>query len=470
MKRINRRQFIIAKAKYYGDDFVQERLNDNYYLSYQRELDIQHVDDTFLIGKAFSCIQRGKVELNNALTHMYEWAGRWVLITDNMLFLDACGTLGVFYLKDNEGNIICSSSLKLIEEMFPEVKFKADHRIRRHDFRYFDFYPGPYTPVEGVMSLLPSQFIDFKKNMIRIRNDINFQRYEKQNKYKLLKKIVDAEAAILKNISEEYADEIWLPLTGGVDSRTIFAIANYAGIKFNTYTISRSDTDPWDITIPQKLSDKCNITHHIYKDRYTGKKVKDEQLDEIIQHCGGATTDGTEIGQYLSGIDVPVKNKAIVLWGTIWEVTCHFYRREISDVDRRIKDKEKILSIINGLSNNSLEKSEVHKKSFEYWVDYIIENPVLGMDWVDRLYWEQRVASWVKYSSQVYDMFDSDRVAPANCQYVIEMMLSFRDDANIKKDKKLQKSMIDFACPQIKDIHYGKAFFAYKVLKHLKNL
>ena len=86
----------------------------------------------------------------------------------------------------------------------------------------------------------------------------------------------------------------------------------------------------------------------MFKDVYTGKNYAgNKRLDEILLHCGGASTDGTEIGQYLSGFDVPIEDKAMVLWGTVWEVTCHYYYKNVKDHDRKTTNKEEILSIIN---------------------------------------------------------------------------------------------------------------------------
>ncbi len=126
MRCVNRRQFIIAKTKYEREDFLHRKLMDKYYLSYQYELKVRQENDTILIGHAFSCVKEGEPDISDALNHMHEWAGRWIVIKDKMLFMDACGTLGVFYFKDNEGDIICSSSLRLIEEMFPGKIFQRN--------------------------------------------------------------------------------------------------------------------------------------------------------------------------------------------------------------------------------------------------------------------------------------------------------------------------------------------------------
>ncbi len=473
MKAVNNRQFIIMKAKYEDAGFEHVQLSCGLFLSYQKNLSIKTYDDKVLLGNAFHCKKTGDIVLDDAsLSDMRNWAGRWILISGNELYMDACGTLGVFYGYDESGSPVCSSSIALASEMIPGAKWNSDFKIDRGNPPTFDFYPGPCTPVDKVRALLPSEYLDLSEGKAKRRSDFDFTRYKNLSREELQKKFTGSAETVLKNIEKQYAGHMWLPLTGGTDSRTLFALLKGCGADFKCYTIKRPDTKAYDMEIPESICRKSGITHEIFTiSEPEDKALKAQREEELEKHCGGRTTRGTEIGQYISGIDVPDADNAVILWGTVWEMGARFYYNRVDQESIYATDLETIRNAMNKISDGIWRSSSVHVRSLEEWSEKAVNEPYEGLNWVDRMYWEQRVGAWVKYSYQAYDLFDSLRISPVNCQSIIELMVSYNSvdpSKHFKKD--IQKSVITDLCPELSDIPYGKAkkSFAKRVSGYIK--
>ncbi len=452
---IDRRQFILMKRPYEKNGFQTTELKSGFYFSHHEQLNIKVDNDSILLGYAFNVGAKGEVDLlGDPVSKMYQWSGRWILIHNDRLYLDACGTLGCFYTYDKDGSIICSSSLHLMEEVIANCVWCSNQDIQYGSPKVFDFYPGPSTPVKPIRALLPSQYIVLSEGKIRNREDFDFSRFDNRNKEEIIDEIIEAGKNIFCNIEREFAGNIWIPMTGGVDSRTIFALSVKAGIRFKTYSLLRYNTPKDDLKIPRKLARRIGVEHKQFKILYDESDDNIEMMKkDIIKHCGGKTTAGTEIGQYLGKIDVPNAKDAIVLWGTVWELGARYYYASLKGKTPEMK-KEHIEEFLNNMGDGEWKNYNIHEESFAEWIDHIVNNPVKGLNWVDRLYWEQRLGAWLKYSYQMYDMMDSARISPVNCQMILERFFAFDYDYQNRRNKGAQRDIIEKACPQISDIGY----------------
>ncbi len=466
MSNVDRRQFYIANQPLVRDDFKTLALSCGLILSYHHELKVTVAGDNVLLGHAFSCIKE-EIDISNGVNEMHEWSGRWVLITKDALYLDACGTLGVFYGRDENGNMTLSSSLHLLSESLKK-EWIADYQVKRGDFVMFDFYPIPFTPYKDIMALLPTQYISLPKGDVLPRTDYDFLRYQHLDVGAVKEKFIDCFTKVLENIHREFGDEVWIPMTGGVDSRTIFALAHKAGIPFQTYTLIRDDLKPWDRKIPFKIAKKTKISHRLIDSRINPKDHS-ERFDDILSHCGGNVTVGTEVIQYLSGADVPVKNKSIVLWGTVWETIQGYYDPYFGKENNGDAD---IVSAYKKLCGNMMEVSNIHRMSINAWLKNVQLNSISGVDFKMRQYLDQRVGAWVMYAAQMFDMFDSIRISPINCQFMLELLLPGNDFSMPVSDplygKKLQMEIIKQCDEPLSKMPYGEpSDFFYRLRRKI---
>jgi hypothetical protein len=456
---IHRRQFVISKTGFEHYGFLTISMENGYMLSYQKELNVTRLGDgNYLLGYAFSCETIGGVYLSgNVENCIRSWAGRWILVTRDSIYLDAAGTLGLFYGYDKNRNFICSSSLALLHNLVPRSRWISNIRLERGN-GLFDYYPGPYTPWEGCRCVLPSEKVDLVKGVVVNRTDFDFTRCCEYTKENLIRMIIEKESIVLKNIAGRF-ENLYLPLTSGVDSRTILAIANRAGINLNLYTVYRLDTPIWDYKTPYRIAKKMQLPYQIFKENVSRKNDVEKELKVVYEHCGGRTTSGTELTQYINGFDVGNGNESVVLWGPLWEFGIHYYDMYYPE---GAKDNTSMSDILNMIESRvgfkRLDDSRVHGLSLREWVKYVFDNPVKGLSWIDRSYWEQRVGSWVKNSQQMYDMFDSIRIIPVNCQELLEMLIAFDPDYNTAKGKEAQKEIIRQCNPKLSEIPYGEYY------------
>jgi len=467
MERVDRRQFIIMRKKYERDDFKYINLSCGLILSYHQDLQVTRNGDFILLGNAFSCKEKEIVLSETSVDEMQYWAGRWILITPDRIYLDSCGHMGLFYHVD-EDNVVLSSSLHLLTDNC-KTEWVSDYCLKRGEIPLFDFYPIPYTPYKDVMALLPSQCFSLVDKAVLQRSDYNFVRYINIPYDEAKKLFIDGMTKVIESISENF-DSVWITTTGGVDSRTVLSLCDYSGVSYKTYTLHRPDTKFWDLKIPQKLARSLKRKHYIF-DNTEACNSFSQRAEEQLNHAGGLVTAGTEVLQYVDKIDVPDAEHAVVLWGTTWELMAQYYYPNLGNANSE-QDRLKLLKELLG---NWFDASNVHRNSLVAWNTNAEMHPVKGMDWRERLYWEQRQAGWLSYSYQTIDLFDSTRIAPVNCQYLLELLLSMTKSSGFSdneiQEKRIQKEIINTVCPQIAKIKYGEpTSLLYRACRKLKRI
>lgn len=465
-----RRQFVISKSKFEYEGFNYLYIGNQLYLSYHQELHIYQGDKGILLGDAFSCT-KNDIDLNdNPLLEMKYWAGRWVFICDGRLYLDACGMLGCFYGHDRTGGVVLSSNLEIIKRL-TNGRWISNHELVRGEYRgVFDFYPIPFTPIDTVMSLLPSQTYDIFNDKILYRKDINFEESIISDSADILNLFIDGMRNVLLNINKTKSN-IWITLTGGVDSRTVLALAYKTKINYKTYTVYRDDIKSWDFKTPLKISKIIHCKHKILPGR-RADITDHSRIDDVEEQCGGKTTVGTEVTQYLTGIDVDDPQNSIILWGPGWELCTRYYKPYFKN---NCITNDEIIDEYRRVCGNIFEESSVHRKSIVKWLDTFNDYNNYGLDWMERQYWEQREGAWLRYAYQVYDLFDSLRIAPINCQYLLELLISYNHKPEMSEedviDKRAEKTIIHMCCPEISKISYGESkSIPHRLLRKCKKI
>lgn len=185
----------------------------------------------------------------------YTWAGRYVLVVGDTLYLDCFGHRGVFY-----GNGCVSSSLTALCQLFgidlvyPKIK---------HGISGLDNMPGEDTMYEQFKRVLPSQVLSLKDMHVHHRPLLphGIEAYESEEaRTEAFKKYFENG---LRNMRAQLEGRFMFALTGGADSRTTFALLNDAGIDFDTFTLQFDRMDPGDRTVPPMLAKLCGKSYQI---------------------------------------------------------------------------------------------------------------------------------------------------------------------------------------------------------------
>lgn len=413
-------------------------------LSYHNELLVKEVivnnKKSYILGFAFQIDpNRSKpeeeVEKYNSIEECYStWSGRWILIYENQIHLDACGTLACFYTKTEDDEVWITSSLSLLNES-TKIKKDSNENVVRHKYG-MDWYPGPYTVLKDVKQLLPNQVLIFdnKELLIKERKSINLT-YEHLNDEKIINLLCKYMINLLKEIEDDYKGKILLPLTSGYDSRALLALCINSGIKFETYTLESPMISQSDIKIPKIMCRELSINHTFNK---INKSINEDRLNEFDRHTFGMCVD---VDRTYYGRNQHPQDKAIVIKGGIWAISKGAYDKILIENGTI---EEKYESVVKAFDN--INKSEIHKKSIKEWIE-LTHDIDDNMNWRDRLYMDQRIGCWLSSIEQALDITDTDRIHPVNNKIIISLLLSMSE--NMRKGKKTQIYIIQEMCPEL---------------------
>ena len=220
------RQFLVGRSpRLVNADWLAREIGPGLWLSHCPRLPVAEGPDGLVLGVAVGAGRGLRPD---------RWSGRWVLIRDGILTLDACGTLGVFFA---DGWVSSSPALLAGEREAPLVEEPG----------VMNWYPPPRSGKWGVSRLLPSQTLDLRTFRLGRRP--------------LLTDPPADPAQLLVDAASRLAGPLWLPLTGGVDSRTLLAVAAAAGLDVTTYTFVGVPVPEADRNLPPRLAAAVGFRH-----------------------------------------------------------------------------------------------------------------------------------------------------------------------------------------------------------------
>jgi len=184
----------------------------------------------------------------------WDWKERKLTVIN-----DRYGLRPIYYSQHNNG-LYLSSEVKAILTLNDVSKNRDDSAIA--SLFSFGFVLGNRTYFESIKLLPPASFLVFKNNRIHISSywDFNFLDKnvdESQNYYE--ERLGDL---ILQAVQRHVGDgvRITVPLSGGLDSRTILASISQKYYPINTVTFGTKDMD--DVKIAERVSNNLGCAHH----------------------------------------------------------------------------------------------------------------------------------------------------------------------------------------------------------------
>ena len=392
------------------------------------------------IIKSFS----GKTTIEEVYHEEKTWCGRYVLIVNDWLYLDFCGTLGVFYSVPQPSLFSCSYRI-LCEQIGTEVIYPDTLGEG-----LMNFVPGPLTPSDQVRRLLPSEIINIKTGERQIRPLNPDGVWGAENNRERINELEKYFTCSLKNMAKHFPHSVlWLALTGGKDSRTLMAMLESAGIDYKAFTCWHKHISEADLLLPPLLAKAVGRPYRFverHEDNYSPVRA-----DEYRRHTGGMADDADKpmyaYGQYQK---LDPEHRVVLLRSAIWPCSCS-----------RLKDKfsrKGILQMENRFDTTMIfpqaKKHQLYCKALRLWEDSVNLDAInKDINMWDRVMIEQRHGAWLSSIEQGFDMMDGiTSVECCNSRRFFSILTGFSDKD--KKRKKHQMSIVGQICPPLGKFRY----------------
>ena len=434
LHRHHRRQFILGpEPSLAAPGWVAEEIRPALYLSHCPELPLASVTDKRgipwrLLGTAVQSdpdaptpLQQLADNENTELLDAYgSWAGRWLLISDSELHLDACGLLGCFYRtihNGSEAELWASSSPALIAALPGRERLE---RIapRIHAGKRMDWYPPPKSGFAGVSRLLPTQILllaaEADRRVLARPPLVDVQ----QTTYEQVLDALERNLVTCLGHLEARGEPMWLPLTSGFDSRLVLAAAKQAGIPLETFTQEYPLMSTGDRRYPPLLAHELGYSHTFIRPaRFSRRR---EQLFDAhcAQHCVEMDRRFFAHKQW-EAIPPPAQ---ILRGAVFWAYTMHraFPNPVVGDLFQAICRRFRFDEFHRGSCS--------HFEGIAEWVDWVARTPHPGLDWRDRLFLEQSNAGWVSSVEQALDLTAYERFYVANSHVYMSTTLALSEE------------------------------------------
>lgn len=443
-------QFAVLKEKVDLPDYRHLDLRDGWILSYHPKLQVFYDEgkDILLLGLAWQVLPERKepTEEIRRLPDAYgredilrmeeSWCGRYVLVCRGLVFTDTCAQLDVFYSKDG---ISSDCAILAAQAGLPAKLYAPEKGI------VMNWMPGPLTHYEGIYKLLPSQLYEMATGQTLPRQLLASSCPEIPDDEERIRAFIALFDNSLHNMRKLIPDKkLLIALTGGYDSRSLFALAKHAGIDFEAYTLEYEGIYEDDISIPRTLCQRTGVAHH-----YVPRNKADfnpNLEDEYRIHTSGLILDEDRLfyahGQYQKLIEE--FGEVAFLRSSIWENVIEYFQRTFAG---------------NGPGFDfydwfGVKEGSVEKRSLEAYFDWEMQHPQPKLAASDVFLWEQREGCWLSAIESGFDLLDhAISLQPANCRYFLSMLQQFpREERKVKYH---QARIIARACGEIADVAFG---------------
>jgi len=427
---LHRRQFILSKQGLtIQPDWVSRDIG-GFRLTHCPELPVQRVlgaDGTVwhLLGIAVQtdptrpdpadALAESRAE---TITETYRsWAGRWLLLNNRGVHLDAGGTLGCFH-GDVDGELALASSAGVMADLLGGT---AQFRRRLVHEAGLAWYPLPGSGLKGVRRLLATPVLDPARRPGE-EGFLTFRRpfppllpgFDHEVALERLETIL---VTAIRGVHRTIGRPLMLQLTAGYDTRLLLAAARKAEVSFSTFTFDHPDLTPADRKLPPRLALLAGVEHRLIE----AGPIDAGRVRDHARHTGGhsAALDG-EFYANRAWDHVPMDS--IVLHGGVFEVArCFYWGKLPPGLEPDGEDTAaRIFSAFRGELYNPLS----HYDALREWLDWVARTPEVAMDLRDRFYLEQRVAGWLSAIDQGVDLTGRQLFQVGNCQDFMAVALA----------------------------------------------
>ncbi len=363
-------------------------------------------------------------------------AGRFIIVFKNndLIYVlpDACSTIKVCYSITNEGVYVCSDP-KIIADLLNYTESEKSTKIFESTISY---NPLPYdlTMYDEIKLVLPNHYLLCTTGEVH-------RYYPNKVSCKIsLEDAADKSIELLTNIMAELSKnyKIAIPLTSGVDSRTVLAMSKAIrnDVHYYTFRHKKYNDSSGDLVIPKKIALDHKLKYEIIEHKLVPKEVY-ESYDlligrynkKIVQNAWTYSNSSMNRRIYLTGDISPLAKSSFGMdlpecfatTSYLVTKTHNFSRTNKDEVRRWIRDVEQVAKL------NSISK-------------------------FDLFFWEQRCGRNVSDVFSVMDKYCLG-ISIFNCRELIETWLQV--PRKLRNNGELHKAIIRKAWPELLNYEFN---------------
>ncbi len=467
MEKINRKAYIFGPKNEILCNFGKTvEIGTKYHLTFD-DKNLEIIDVTkdnkrvILLGLFVDCrnadlgnseiagnvLKAWKNDLNDLFSEISYLAGHFIAIAkeneDIYFFPDACSTYNIAYMRHDDDYIV-SSNPKILADMFNlEEDF---YSIKMRDgTNVGESLPNDCTMYAEIKTVLPNHVLNLTAKCTQRLFPLN---KDERN----VEEICTTSAEYFKNITTALLNkkQFSLPLTSGIDSRTILSAIgeeNASKVVYYTYFHKSFTENSGDIAIPKSITSDFGLKYLAIPDekapeewiRYYENEI--ESNPEIFTPGLCYTYNNSELkGKYfLSGGIAPVGKS--VYGHVLPEFLCT------------------PLFLLAKTHNSSKEAYKEIKKWYKNIKPFCKK---AGLSVYDMFYWEYRCGRWDQRTHLLIDA-SIDMVSPYNCGKLLSMWVSV--DRKYRQKKVIHKKIIEKLWPKLLEYPLNPDDGLFNILK-----
>jgi len=397
---LHRRQFVLGPEPVDArEDWRSAEIAPGLHLSHCPTLPVERSGTRLLIGIAVQT-EPGRPDPGDELgaddtdRTAASWSGRWLLVTEAGVRTDAGGTMGCFY-RTIEGRLWISSSPELLRTLPPELPKASPPLVYQLGM---DWYPSPLSGIDGMRRLLQTQ-------RLRLTGEVEprplVYSIPDRTYPEALDFLQERLLTEVENLARVHGD-LWLPLSGGGDSRLLLALSQKLGIDLHTFTFVLPGMSVGDRELPPKVAAEAGYPHRFVEPEPDGEE--DELLELIDTHTGHHMVDIAR--RSLAWRQWEKVTGRIELGGAAVAVGKYSYLSLPEDPPTPAATAEALLDYL----------PSVRPEGVRAWADWIHATDDPAYDWRDRFFIEQRSGAWLSCIGQALDLNTVSRVHVGNSE------------------------------------------------------
>jgi hypothetical protein len=394
--RPHRRQFTIGRRDWPAPEgWRAVGLSDGYLLHHDPELRVLRDErdaQRLTLGHAFG--------MSNGTT-----AGRFVTVEGSTLRPDDGALLGLLYKREADEVVVTSS---------PAVACLAydarptEWRPPRHGLNW---HPSPGSPVEGWTRLFADQCLDLRTGRTTTaRKTLASTLTEDQASDELLSRLIE-----LMRLMRPRFERVVLPLTAGLDSRTLFAALCASGVEFETFTQVFSARSRQDAETAHQLARRYGVAHHLVH----GAEPRSEHCNRLREHQLHAVCDADVSTLFKGSFYRQLRSGDLIVRGGLFELGRLDHLGRLWRIEHTAPENlpNEILARFgespNGTLLDALRAWQAHRATHS-----------LNLDFDDAFYFDQDVGAWLASIEQGLDSLPPTSIQAMNSLPLLRCLMS----------------------------------------------